>query len=449
MREGVGMTSAPTAQRPTDENDVVQTLVDLIRIDTTNYASDDGPGERTAAEYAAERLTDAGLNPILLESAPRRANVITRWEGVDRSRPPLLIHGHLDVVPANADDWTMPPLSGEVVDDVVWGRGAVDMKHFIAQLLALVERRQREGRPPARDLLMVFTADEEHTGERGAFWLANEHPEIFEGVSEAIGEGGGFSLPLPSGRRLYTVGTGEKGMIWTKVTATGRAGHGSMVNEENAVARLTQAMARVAAHDFPITLTPTSQRMIEVLADELGVPVQDALADPEALVMRIESMADELRAMLRHMANPTMLSAGYKANVIPGSAEGVIDVRTLPGGEAEFLAIFDQLLGEHITREPIWHDAPFEGPVDGQIPDAIAAAVAAEDADGRCCPYLDVGGTDAKAFLPLGIDSYGFTPLMMPADLRYPELFHGIDERVPASALQFGVRVLDRIFSAL
>ena len=440
------MTSVLTATPATDENDVVQALVDLIRLDTTNYADDDGPGERFAAEYAAGRLADAGLQPEMLESAPRRANLITRWAGVDRSRPPLLVHGHLDVVPANADDWTMPPLSGEVVDDVVWGRGAVDMKHFIAQMVTLVERRQREGRPPARDVLLVFTADEEHTGERGAFWLANQHREIFEGVCEAIGEGGGFSLPMPSGRRLYTVGTGEKGMLWAKVTATGRAGHGSMVNDENAVTRLAQAMARVAAHEFPITFTPTSQRMVEVLAEELGIPRHVALADPEAVVSRIEPMSDELRAILRHMANPTMLQAGYKSNVIPGSAEGVIDARTLPGGEAEFLAVFDELLGEHVTREPIWHDAPFEGPVDGRIPDAIAAAIAAEDADGRCVPYLDVGGTDAKAFLPLGIDSYGFTPLMLPAELRYPDLFHGIDERVPVAALQFGVRVLDRIF---
>jgi len=443
------MTSVLTGDPRVDENDVVDALVDLIRIDTTNYADDDGPGERGAAEYAASRLTDAGLDPLVLESAPRRANVVTRWAGLDRTRPPLLVHGHLDVVPARADDWSMPPLCGDIVDDVVWGRGAVDMKHFIAQMLVLVERRQRAGRPPARDVVLVFTADEEHTGQRGAFWLADNHREVFEGITDAIGEGGGFSLPMPSGRRLYTLGTGEKGMMWTKVTASGRAGHGSMVNTENAVTRLAQAMTRVASHDFPVVLTPTSQRMVEVIAEELGMTREEALADPEAVVVRIEPMADELRAALRHMANPTMLQAGYKSNVIPGSAEGVIDARILPEREAEFLAVFDELLGEHVTRDAIWHDSAFEGPLDGSIPDAIADAVAAEDPDGRCVPYLDVGGTDAKAFVPLGIDSYGFTPLRLPAELKYPELFHGIDERVPVDALQFGVRVLDRILDAI
>jgi len=292
----------------------------------------------------------------------------------------------------------------------------------------------------------VFTADEEHTGQRGAFWLAREHREVFDGVVDAIGEGGGFTMPLPSGRRLYPLGTGEKGMLWTRVTAHGRAGHGSMVNDENAVTRLAEAMARIGAHTFPQHLTPTVTAMLQVLADELGVDEATALADPDALVAVMGSMADELRATFRHMANPTMLDAGYKSNVIPGSASGVIDGRFLPGGEQEFLAVLDQLLGEHVTREAIWHDPAFEGPVSGGVPDAVAAALAAVDPDGRVAPYLDIGGTDAKAFVPLGIQSYGWTPLLLPAELKYPELFHGIDERVPASALQFGVEVMDQLF---
>ena len=188
---------------------VAEVLSDLIRIDTSNFGTDDGPGERAAAEYAAAHLTDAQLSPQILESAPRRANLVTRWPGVDSARPPLLVHGHLDVVPAQAADWSVDPLSGEIRDGFVWGRGAIDMKQFIAQLLVLVAERQRAGRPPARDVLLVFTADEEHSGQRGSYWLARERRTLFDGVVDAMGEGGGFSLSLPNDRRLYSIGTGE------------------------------------------------------------------------------------------------------------------------------------------------------------------------------------------------------------------------------------------------
>jgi acetylornithine deacetylase/succinyl-diaminopimelate desuccinylase-like protein len=426
-----------------------QVLSDLIRIDTSNYGTDDGPGERDAAEYAAGLLTDAGLMPTILESASRRANVVTHWAGLDSSRPPLLVHGHLDVVPAQASDWKVDPFSGEVRDGFVWGRGAIDMKQFIAQLVVLVNERQRAGRPPARDVLLVFTADEEHSGQRGSYWLAREQRHLFDGVVDAMGEGGGFSLSLPNDRRLYSIGTGEKGMMWTRVIADGRAGHGSMVNSENAVTRLAAAIARVGRHEFPIQLTPTAEAMLMVLADELGVSPEVALADPESMYDALPLVAGELKAALRHMANPTMLTAGYKSNVIPGTAEGVIDVRTLPGLEQEFLTAFDELLGPHVRREPIVHDPAHEGPLGGPVWDAITEALAAEDPGGRVTPSLDTGGTDAKAFVPLGIDCYGFTPVRFPADEPHPELFHGINERVPVDGLDFGIRVLDRIFDRI
>lgn len=437
------MTTASPA-RPAE--DVLLVAQALMRIDTTNAGDGQGPGERTAAEYAAGLLTDAGLRPEVLEPEPRRANVVTRWAGVDRSRPPLLVHGHLDVVPAQAADWTIPPFAGEVVDDVLWGRGCVDMKQFIAQLLAVVARRQREGRPPARDVVMVFTADEEHTGERGALWLVREHPEIFEGIVEAVGEGGGFSVPLPNGRRLYSLSTGEKGMLWTRVTAGGRAGHGSMVNHENAVTRLAQAVARVGAHQFGDDLTPTVRAMLRVLAEELGVDEETALRQPEQLVAALgPTLADDMRATFRHMLNPTVLEAGYKSNVIPGHASAVLDGRFLPGREEEFLATVDELLGEHVTRETIWYDPAFEGPVDGPLFNAIAQSLCDTDPGGRVMPNLDIGGTDAKAFITLGIQSYGWTPLRLPADLNYSEMFHGIDERVTGDALRFGVDAFDRL----
>jgi acetylornithine deacetylase/succinyl-diaminopimelate desuccinylase-like protein len=441
------MTESTTLPRPVPASEDVLLLGQaLLRIDTSNAGDDDGPGERTAAEYAAALLTDAGLTPQVLESAPRRANVVTRWPGVDRSRPPLLVHGHLDVVPAQAADWTLPPFAGEVVDDVLWGRGAVDMKHFVAQLLAVVARRQREGRPPARDVLLVFTADEEHTGERGAFWLVREHPELFEGIVEGVGEGGGFSMSLPNGRRLYSLTTGEKGLLWTRITAHGRAGHGSMINRDNAVTRLAQAVARIGSHRFDDTLVPTVRAMLRVLAEELEVDEEAALRDPDRLVSVLgPQMADDMRSTFRHILNPTVLDAGYKANVVPGHASAVLDGRFLPGGEEEFLATLDELLGEHVTRETIWHDPAFEGPVDGALYSAISRSLLESDPDGRVMPSLDVGGTDAKAFVTIGIQSYGWTPLLLPTHLNFSEMFHGVDERITGDALRFGVDAFDRL----
>jgi len=424
-------------------------LSHLIQIDTSNTGDDDGPGERLAAEYCAELLTAAGLQPELLESAPRRANLLTRWPGLDSSRPPLVVHGHLDVVPARADDWSVAPFSGEIRDGFVWGRGAIDMKQFIAQLVTLVDARQRANRPPARDVLLVFTADEEHSGQRGSYWLAREHRDRFDGVKDAMGEGGGFSLSLPSGRRVYSVGTGEKGMLWTRLRAEGRAGHGSMVNRENAVTRLAEAVARIGSHEFPIELTDTAMAMLLVLGDELGWSDEKVLAEPEAVCDALPLVANELRSTLRHIATPTMLEAGYKSNVIPGHASATIDVRTLPGLEPQFLKVFDDLIGPDVKRETIVHDPAHEGPLEGAVPEAIAMALAAEDTDGRIMPSLDTGGTDSKAFVPLGIQCYGFTPLQFPADEPHPELYHGIDERVPVDGLEFGVRVLDRIFDAI
>ena len=428
---------------------VTDLLSQLIQLDTTNTGDDDGPGERAAAEFAAERLTDAGLSPEIFEAAPQRSNVVTRWSGTDSSRPPLLVHGHLDVVPAEARDWSVPPFSGEVRDGFVWGRGAIDMKQFIAQLLALVAERQRVNRPPARDVLFVFTADEEASGQRGAYWLAREKRHLFDGVVDAMGEGGGFSLALPNGRRLYPVSTGEKGMMWTRIVADGRAGHGSMVNRENAVTRLATAIARVAAHDFPMELTPTAAALVAIIADELDVPREKALANPDKLFEALPMVSDELRASLRHIVNPTMLHAGYKSNVIPASAEAVVDARILPGLEVEFLKVLDELLGSHVRRESLVHDVGFEGALEGAVPAAIDLALEGEDPGGRSTPYLDIGGTDAKAFVPLGISCYGFTPIRFPADEPHPELYHGVDERVPIDGLEFGVRVLDRLFDAI
>ncbi|MFG1688267.1 M20/M25/M40 family metallo-hydrolase [Nonomuraea sp. NPDC049269] len=416
------------------EDEVVELCCDLIRIDSTNAGDNAGPGERAAAEYVAAKLAEVGLEATILESDERRANVVARVEGTDPGRDALLLHGHLDVVPFDAGDWRHHPLSAEVDDGCVWGRGAVDMKDMDAMILAVVRQRLREGRRPGRDVVLMFTADEEAGGEYGARFLVDEHPELFEGVTEAIGEVGGFSVSIGTDRRLYLIEAAEKGMAWMRVAAKGRAGHGSMLNLDNAVTELADAVARVGRHEWPVRLTPTMSRFLE----ELGA------GDPEVAIAKLGPVARMLGAGLRNTVNPTMLEAGYKSNVVPQTASAVIDGRFLPGFEEEFFATIDELLGPNVTREFVQHQVALEFGFEGPLVTAMVEALLAEDPDGRAVPYTMSGGTDLKSFSRLGIQGYGFAPLKLPADLDFSGMFHGVDERVPVDSLRFGVRVLDR-----
>ncbi|WP_329087670.1 MULTISPECIES: M20/M25/M40 family metallo-hydrolase [unclassified Streptosporangium] len=424
------------------EDEVVGLCRDLIRIDSTNAGDNSGPGERAAAEYVAEKLSEVGLEPKILESDSRRANVIARIAGEDSSRDALLLHGHLDVVPFNAADWTQHPLSGEIADGCVWGRGAVDMKNMDAMILAVVRQRLSEGRRPPRDVVLAFTADEEAGGKYGAQWLADEHKDLFDGCSEAIGEVGGFSVSIDEARRLYLIEAAEKGIAWMRLTATGRAGHGSMLNAENAVTELAEAVGRVGRYEWPVRMTRTVRTFLEETSKALELELD--LDDAEKTVAKLGPLARMIGATLRNTANPTMLEAGYKANVIPQTATAHVDGRFLPGYEDEFFETLDELLGPNVTREFVYHDIAIETGFDGPLVRAMADALLAEDPGALAVPYTLSGGTDLKAFSRLGIRGFGFAPLRLPADLDFSGMFHGIDERVPVDSLQFGVRVLDR-----
>jgi len=437
--------SEPRTDVPTAQDEVVEICRDLIRIDSSNYGDDSGPGERAAAEYVAEKLAEVGLEPAIFESADRRSSLVVRFEGEDTSRPGLLIHGHLDVVPAQASDWTHDPFGGEVVDDCVWGRGAVDMKDMDAMVLALVRQMRREGRKPPRDLVLCFLADEEAGGKLGAHWMVDNHADHFEGVSEAISEVGGFSFTAGS-ERVYLLETAQKGIHWLRLVAEGRAGHGSMVNDDNAVTALAEAVARVGRHEWPLRMTPTVAQFLQQMGDVLGIEVD--LADPEPALAKLGNLAKIVGATLRNTANPTFLRAGYKHNVIPQSAEALIDCRFLPGLEDELLATIDELIGPDIRRETVIQDIAYETTFDGALVDAMVSSLQAEDPGARVVPYCLSGGTDNKSFSLLGIRGFGFAPLRLPADLDFSGLFHGVDERVPVESLRFGVRVLDRFVGA-
>jgi acetylornithine deacetylase/succinyl-diaminopimelate desuccinylase-like protein len=419
--------------------EVVELCRELIRIDTTNYGNDDGPGERKAAEHVATLLDEVGIESTLYEAAPGRTSVIAQWGG--STGDGLLLHGHLDVVPAEAADWQVDPFSGEIQDGYVWGRGAVDMKDFDAMLLSVVRARQRDGRVPERPVTLCFTADEEAGGHQGAQVLVEQHAEQLEGCTEAVGEVGGFSATV-RGRRIYLIEAAEKGMAWMRLTARGRAGHGSMINRENAITDLATAVARIGAHDWPVRLTPTMRTLLAAVGELAGTE-----ATPEnapALIEEFGSAARMLGAVIRNTTNPTMLSAGYKVNVVPTEASAHVDGRFLPGFEDEFFATLAELVGEHIEIDYVSHQQPWETPYDGHLVDAMTRSLLAEDPEAIVAPYLMSGGTDAKHFRKLGMRSYGFAPLRLPADLDFTALFHGVDERVPVDALEFGARVFDR-----
>jgi len=424
---------------------VADLAADLIRFDTTNRGGGDGR-ERPAAEYVAARLAEAGAEPVLLESAPGRANVVARVAGREPGAAALLVHGHLDVVPADPSSWTVPPFAGEIRDDVLWGRGAVDMKNADAVLLAVVAQWARSGVRPRRDVVLAFTADEEDTAEFGAQWLVERHPGLFEGCTEAVGESGAFTFHAGPGQRLYPIASAERGTAWLRLTARGRAGHGAKPNPENAVTRLSAAMARIGGYRWPVRLIPTVRSAVSALAAAAGRP---APSPPEGLG------ADELLAYLgpgaplvagtiRNSANPTMLSAGYKVNVIPEVATGYVDGRVLPGFSDEFERTLDELTGPEVSWEYAHREIPLEAPLGTDLMARMTSALLAEDPGGTVVPYCMSGGTDAKQFARLGMTCYGFTPLILPEGYDYYAMFHGTDERIPLSALEAAVRIMDR-----
>ncbi|NUR85044.1 MAG: M20/M25/M40 family metallo-hydrolase [Nonomuraea sp.] len=426
------------------EIEVAELAVELIKVDSSNYGDGSGPGERAAAEVVLSRLAEVGIEATYVESAPGRGNVVTRVEGTDPSLPALLVHGHLDVVPANAADWSVDPFGGEIRDGYIWGRGAVDMKDMDAMMLSVLRAMKTEGRRPKRDLVFAWVADEEAGGTYGAKYLTKHHPELFEGVTEAISEVGGYSLEVDPSLRLYLIETAQKGLAWMKLVADGTAGHGSMLNSANAVTEVARAVARIGSYEWPLTLTPTVRTFLTEVADAFGIPFDPE--NPAPVLEKIGPLVRFVGATLSHTANPTQLGAGYKANVIPGQATAVVDGRFLPGHEEDFFKTIDSLLGDTVRREFVHHDIALETSFDGALVESMIAALKAEDPTARAVPYCMSGGTDNKSFFEdLNIRGFGFVPLRLPKDMDFAAMFHGVDERVPVEALQFGVRVLDRL----
>jgi acetylornithine deacetylase/succinyl-diaminopimelate desuccinylase-like protein len=432
----------PNAAAEPDTPTLDETAViarDLIRLDTTNHGEGRSEGETEAAQYVEARLSAMGLAPRLYDSAPGRTSVVARVPGRNPDKPALVVHGHLDVVPADPRSWSVDPFGGEIRDDMLWGRGAVDMKNMDAMILTGIGDILNSGQLPERELVVAFFADEEAGGLYGASWLVDNHPELFSGATEAISEVGGYSITV-GGARSYLLQTGEKSLVWVRLIARGVAAHGSQLIHDNAITRLAEAIALLGRHEWPIRLTDTTSRLLTELADVLGTDLERI--GPDELALATGSAARFIRATLRTTTNPTLLAAGYKHNVIPDTAEALVDIRTLPGEEDEVLAAVQEIVGDDIEVQVVHRDIGLETDFSGPLVDAVVGVLGRHDPGAPVFPYLLSGGTDNKSLARLGIAGYGFAPLRLPAEFDFPAMFHGVDERVPLDALVFGRAVL-------
>ncbi len=430
-----------------DAQEMCQTL---LRIDTTNP-----PGnERPAADYLAGKLREVGYEVKVLESAPTRANLVARYRGNGKAAP-LLLAAHLDVVEADASKWEQPPFSGVIADGCLWGRGAIDMKNMAAMSVAIMRKLAVEKPVLARDVIFAGVADEEAGCDLGSRFLVEQHPELVR-AEYAIGESGGFSLHL-AGTTFYPVQVAEKGLCWVRARFTGEPGHGSMPRRDSAVLKMTEAITRLGNSAFPVHATRQVQDFLAAVAARQPAaarPLLRLLTQPELLGRILRLVPDlgttrSLGALLSNTASPTVVRAGNKTNVIPGIAEVEIDGRTLPGqSEADFLRELRAILGPEVELEVIKSaPATVTEPVASPLYDVIARQVIAREPDSVVVPYMIPGFTDAKYFTQLGARWYGFSPVKIEkaSGIKFADMFHGHNERIPVAGLHWGTEVLDAV----
>jgi acetylornithine deacetylase/succinyl-diaminopimelate desuccinylase-like protein len=415
----------------------------LIRFDTTNP-----PGnEAECVDFLRGLLEDAGIETQIYAKVPERPNLVARIEG--GAEPPLLLQGHVDVVTTAGQRWARPPFGGEVVDGYVWGRGAVDMKGPVAMLVSAFLRAKREGIGLPGDVILAVLADEEAGGDVGARFLAQEHPDVFEGVRFALSEFGGFSLEI-SGRRFYPIQVAEKQICWLKATVRGKGGHGAFVNRGGTMARLGRMLRDLDRRRTPIHVTPVAREYIERVARALPRPKRDVLLltlKPRLADRALHLMGEQGRQLeptLRNTVNATVVRASEKVNVVPSTVELELDARALPGFTPD--QVMDEvrdLIGDDIELELVRHDPGPPAPDLGLF-DMLAGVLRELDPDAIPVPLVQPGVTDARFFAPLGIQTYGFVPLRVPPDFEFLHLVHAADERVPVSALEFGSEAIFR-----
>lgn len=423
------------------QREAVEFTAALIRIDSTNTGNPAtiGSGESECAELIRRWFAEAGYRGLWRERTPGRGNLVIRITGSDPEAAALLIHAHTDVVPADAALWRVDPFAGEIHAGELWGRGAVDMKNMIGMLVSAIRSLAAEGWQPRRDIVLAFVADEEVEGADGMSFLVDQHPELFAGVTEAIGELGGFSIEAPRGRH-YAIGIGEKGVAWATLRARGVEGHGTLIpNSTSAVARLTAVLARIVAHEWPLAEDPALQTVITHLRSAVGIDLEAATIERD--IASLGPIAPMLSSAFRTSSVLTQVHAGSKTNTVPGEAVATVDCRIAPGYEREFHEVFASLVGPDI--EVTWEKAPsVTAEYNTALTDAMRGAITAIDPGAGVIPFVTGGATDAKTLTRLGIQCYGFVPLQLPKQFDFPGMFHGIDERVPVASLETGAAIL-------
>ena len=426
----------------------------LLRMDTTNP-----PGnERICAQLLEREFREVGLEPVLLEAQPARTNLVVRHRGTGKL-PPLLLTAHLDVVEADPTKWRVPPFSGDEIEGCLWGRGAIDMKNMAAMCLAIMRKLARDKTPLARDVIFAAVADEEAGCDLGSRFLVEQHRSLVE-AEYALGESGGFSLHLGD-TTFYPIQVAEKGFCWVRARVVGEPGHGSMPRPDSAVIRLGEAIAKLGRAQLPVHSTEYVRDFLAAVAARqpaLVRPLLRVLAKPRLLarLMRLVpdlSIARGFGALLSNTASPTVVRAGNKTNVIPGIADFEIDGRTLPGQtDADFLRELAQVMGPEVELEIIKSAPPtVTQPVASPLFDIIQRQVLAREPDAVVVPYLIPGFTDAKYFSQMGARWYGFSPVKIEkgSGIKFSDMFHGHDERVPVAGLHWGVEVLDAVVREL
>jgi acetylornithine deacetylase/succinyl-diaminopimelate desuccinylase-like protein len=417
-------------------------LRQLIRFDTTNP-----PGnEAECVAYINRLLTGAGFETTILALDPNRPNLIARLAGQGNA-PPLMLYGHVDVVTTASQNWTHPPFEGKLMDGYVWGRGALDMKGSVAMMLSAFLRARAEGLAPAGDVVLAVLSDEEAGGDYGAKYLVENHADHFEGIRYALGEFGGFTFHIGR-KRLYPIQVAEKQVCWMKATVRGPGGHGSLPMRGGAMAGLARLLQKLDRGRLPAHITPAARQMIE--------SVTSALSFPSNLVMRLllnERLTDHVlrlagtrgqlfEPLLHNTVNATVVQGGVQVNVIPSEIVLLMDGRLLPGfGPDEFTAELRQIIGGDVELEVIRYDPSLAEPDMGLF-NTLADILRDEDPGGIPVPMLLTAVTDGRHFARLGIQSYGFTPMNLPAGFNFPEIIHAADERIPVEALEFGANAI-------
>jgi acetylornithine deacetylase/succinyl-diaminopimelate desuccinylase-like protein len=429
-------------------DDPAELLRRLIRFDTTNP-----PGnERECVTFVEGLASGAGLETRILAREPERPNLVARVKGRGDA-PPLLLHGHVDVVTTEGQDWSRDPFAADVEDGFIWGRGALDMKGGVAMMISAALRAAANGEPPPGDVILAVLADEEAGSPLGAEYLVAEHPDLFDGVKHAIGEFGGFDMEI-AGKRFFMVEVAEKEVCWMRAAVRGPGGHGSLPMRDGAMGRLGKALHRLDRRRLPVHVTPVARQMIETIAAGLPIHIATplrALLQPR-LTDRILDVLGERGApfdpLLHNTVNATIVRGGGKINVVPSEIEVELDGRLLPGQTPDdLLREVRDAVGIDLDLEIVTND-PGTGEPDMALWDTLVASLHAEEPDATVVPFLMPGVSDARFFARLGIQTYGFLPMRLPADLNFMSLIHAADERIPVDSVEFGTKAIERVLHA-